>query len=163
MDGVAGMRKIKIFCFFAFGLLVTNQASAQSSCGQAAMTNLPNQRVAPNGYIAQPSPNRFGDVHDTEVTVNGRQEQKRNTENELKRLKLKECEDELRVHRERTDLARLRVEARQRWMMLDARQRECIDAALQLEASSIEMLIKDGIFPSRSTTIDVINASKIKC
>ena len=119
--------------------------------------------MAPNGYLAQPSPNKFGDVHDTEVTVDGKLQQKRNTENELKRLKLKECEDELRVHRERTDLARLRVEARQRWMMIDTRQRECIDAALQLEASSIEMLIKDGIFPSKATTVDVINASKIKC
>ena len=157
------MKKLYLLYTAAIFLALSSTAFAQSSCGQAAMTNLPNQAVAPNGYLKQPSPNKFGDVHDTEVTVNGKLEQKRNTENELKRLKLKECEDELRVHRERTDLARLRVEARQRWMMVDARQRECIDAALQLEASSIEMLIKDGIFPSKATTVDVINASKIKC
>ena len=157
------MKKLYKSVLIFVWLLISSNVYAQSNCGQAAMTNLPNQRIAPNGYIAQPSPNKFGDVHDTEVTVNGKLEQKRNTENELKRLKLKECEDELRVHRERTDLARLRVEARQRWMMIDARQRECIDAALQLEASSIEMLIKDGIFPSKATTVDVINASKIKC
>ena len=157
------MKRFYQIIIFIVGALTSFQVLAQSNCGQAAMTNLPNQRMAPNGYLAQPSPNKFGDVHDTEVTVDGKLQQKRNTENELKRLKLKECEDELRVHRERTDLARLRVEARQRWMMIDTRQRECIDAALQLEASSIEMLIKDGIFPSKATTVDVINASKIKC
>ena len=156
------MKKLYKLVLIFVWLLISSHVYAQSNCGQAAMTNLPNQNLYPNGYL-KGSPNKFGDVHDTEVTVNGKLEQKRNTENELKRLKLKECEDELRVHRERTDLARLRVEARQRWMMIDARQRECIDAALQLEASSIEMLIKDGIFPSKATTVDVINASKIKC
>ena len=156
------MKRLYNLVVIFVGLLISSHVYAQSNCGQAAMINLPNQRLYPNGYLGG-SPNKFGDVHDTEVTVDGKLEQKRNTENELKRLKLKECEDELRVHRERTDLARLRVEARQRWMMIDARQRECIDAALQLEASSIEMLIKDGVFPSKATTVDVINASKIKC
>ena len=59
--------------------------------------------------------------------------------------------------------AQARIEARERWNALAPALKACLDDAFRLEATSVEVLIGDGVLPSFDNTVGYLNQRKIKC
>ena len=59
--------------------------------------------------------------------------------------------------------AQARIEARDRWNALAPALKACLDDAFKLEATSIEVMIRDGVLPTFDNTVGYLNQRKITC
>ena len=86
---------------------------------------------------------------------------------QISNLKKEICEQELKQHLDRTEIARQRVEAKNRWDSYIRRTNpavvQCLENLLALEGLDINSLIRDGIYPKREYTVDLLATATTEC